>query len=63
MKNILLFTTLLLLSAVSTIATAQDDLMNLLNADSAKLTRVTSATFKGTRVQWFALIVAVARLW
>jgi len=50
MKNPLLLISLLLLSAVSTVATAQDDLMNLLNADSAKLTRVASATFKGTRV-------------
>jgi hypothetical protein len=31
-------------------ASAQDDLMNLLNADSAKMTRPVSATFKGTRL-------------
>lgn len=31
-------------------ASAQDDLMNLLNADSAKLTRPVAATFKGTRL-------------
>lgn len=31
-------------------AFAQDDLMNLLNADSARVTRPVSATFKGTRL-------------
>lgn len=31
-------------------AFAQDDLMNLLNADSARLTRPVTATFKGTRL-------------
>ncbi len=47
----LLFVLLTASAAVlSPSAFAQDDLMNLLNADSAKTTRTTSATFKGTRL-------------
>ena len=41
---------LLTMPALCPIAFAQDDLMNLLNADSANVTRYTTATFKATRL-------------
>jgi hypothetical protein len=49
MKRQLFLLPVLLLGAAAS-ARAQDDLMNLLNADSAKITRPVSATFKGTRL-------------
>lgn len=52
MKKVLFLTAFAALGTLlaAPCATAQDDLMNILNADSAKLTRPASATFKGTRL-------------
>jgi Membrane bound beta barrel domain (DUF5777) len=44
------FSLAFLLSLVSLILFAQDDLMNILNQDSSRVTNYTTATFKSTRV-------------